>query len=294
MTSAADWWLGARPRTLPAALVPVLVGTSTAVSESAGLASSRVVARATLALVVSLSLQVGVNYANDYSDGKRGTDDQREGPIRLVASGRASPGAVRNAAFCALGVACVAGLAIAAVTTWWLVAVGIACVASAWMYTGGPRPYGYAGYGELFVFVFFGLVATIGTSYVIAESFGTLSFLSGVMTGLLAVALLVVNNIRDIEGDGRSGKRTLAVRLGSERSKWLYVSLFGLAAATIVAASLQDAGAALGLVGLLSALPAISTVRHATTASELIRALGMTARVQIVVGVLYSAGVLLT
>ena len=294
MTSAADWWLGARPRTLPAALVPVLVGTSTAVSESAGLASSRVVARATLALVVSLSLQVGVNYANDYSDGKRGTDDQREGPIRLVASGRASPGAVRNAAFCALGVACVAGLALAAVTTWWLVAVGIACVASAWMYTGGPRPYGYAGYGELFVFVFFGLVATIGTSYVIAESFGTLSFLSGVMTGLLAVALLVVNNIRDIEGDGRSGKRTLAVRLGSERSKWLYVSLFGLAAATIVAASLQDAGAALGLVGLLSALPAISTVRHATTASELIRALGMTARVQIVVGVLYSAGVLLT
>lgn len=294
MTSAADWWLGARPRTLPAALVPVLVGTSTAISESAGLASSRVVARATLALVVSLSLQVGVNYANDYSDGKRGTDDQREGPIRLVASGRASPGAVRNAAFCALGVACVAGLAIAAVTTWWLVAVGIACVASAWMYTGGPRPYGYAGYGELFVFVFFGLVATIGTSYVIAESFGTLSFLSGVMTGLLAVALLVVNNIRDIEGDGRSGKRTLAVRLGSERSKWLYVSLFGLAAATIVAASLQDAGAALGLVGLLSALPAISTVRHATTTSELIRALGMTARVQIVVGVLYSAGVLLT
>lgn len=294
MTSAADWWLGARPRTLPAALVPVLVGTSTAVSESAGLASSRVVARATLSLVVSLSLQVGVNYANDYSDGKRGTDDQREGPIRLVASGRASPGAVRNAAFCALGVACVAGLALAAVTTWWLVAVGIACVASAWMYTGGPRPYGYAGYGELFVFVFFGLVATIGTSYVIAESFGTLSFLSGVMTGLLAVALLVVNNIRDIEGDGRSGKRTLAVRLGSERSKWLYVSLFGLAAATIVAASLQDAGAALGLVGLLSALPAISTVRHATTASELIRALGMTARVQIVVGVLYSAGVLLT
>ena len=294
MTSAADWWLGARPRTLPAALVPVLVGTSTAVSESAGLASSRVVARATLSLVVSLSLQVGVNYANDYSDGKRGTDDQREGPIRLVASGRASPGAVRNAAFCALGVACVAGLALAAVTTWWLVAVGIACVASAWMYTGGPRPYGYAGYGELFVFVFFGLVATIGTSYVIAESFGTLSFLSGVMTGLLAVALLVVNNIRDIDGDGRSGKRTLAVRLGSERSKWLYVSLFGLAAATIVAASLQDAGAALGLVGLLSALPAISTVRHATTASELIRALGMTARVQIVVGVLYSAGVLLT
>ena len=294
MTSAADWWLGARPRTLPAALVPVLVGTSIAVNESAGLASSRVVARATLSLVVSLSLQVGVNYANDYSDGKRGTDDQREGPIRLVASGRASPGAVRNAAFCALGVACVAGLALAAVTTWWLVAVGIACVASAWMYTGGPRPYGYAGYGELFVFVFFGLVATIGTSYVIAESFGTLSFLSGVMTGLLAVALLVVNNIRDIDGDGRSGKRTLAVRLGSERSKWLYVSLFGLAAATIVAASLQDAGAALGLVGLLSALPAISTVRHATTASELIRALGMTARVQIVVGVLYSAGVLLT
>ena len=294
MTSAADWWLGARPRTLPAALVPVLVGTSTAISESAGLASSRVVARATLALVVSLSLQVGVNYANDYSDGKRGTDDQREGPIRLVASGRASPGAVRNAAFCALGVACVAGLALAAVTTWWLVAVGIACVASAWMYTGGPRPYGYAGYGELFVFVFFGLVATIGTSYVIAESFGTLSFLSGVMTGLLAVALLVVNHIRDIDGDGRSGKRTLAVRLGSERSKWLYVSLFGLAAATIVAASLQDAGAALGLVGLLSALPAISTVRHATTAGELIRALGMTARVQIVVGVLYSAGVLLT
>jgi 1,4-dihydroxy-2-naphthoate octaprenyltransferase len=162
------------------------------------------------------------------------------------------------------------------------------------MYTGGPRPYGYAGYGELFVFVFFGLVATMGTSYVIAESFGNLSFNSGVMTGLLAVALLVVNNIRDIEGDARSGKRTLAVRLGSERSKRLYVSLFGLVAATIVAATFQDAGAALGLVGLLSALPAIATVRHATTTSDLVRALGMTARVQVVVGLLYAAGLILT
>ena len=292
MTSAADWWLGARPRTLPAAIVPVLIGTAVAVSESEEVSAANALPRVALALFVSLALQVGVNYANDYSDGVRGTDDDRRGPMRLVAAGRATPAAVKTAALLALTSACVAGLVLAALTTWWLILLGFACVAAAWLYTGGPRPYGYAGYGELFVFIFFGLVATVGTTYVVNESIGLLAWYSGAVSGCLSVALLMVNNIRDIDGDLRSGKRTLAVRLGLARSKGLFVVVYVVAGVLIIASSTQSLGALLGLVGLLAALPAIATVRESTEAKDLVRALGMTARVQMVVGVLFAVGLI--
>ncbi len=292
MTSAADWWLGARPRTLPAAIVPVLIGTAVAVSESEEVSAANALPRVALALFVSLALQVGVNYANDYSDGVRGTDDDRRGPMRLVAAGRATPAAVKTAALLALTSACVAGLVLAALTTWWLILLGLACVAAAWLYTGGPRPYGYAGYGELFVFIFFGLVATVGTTYVVNESIGLLAWYSGAVSGCLSVALLMVNNIRDIDGDLRSGKRTLAVRLGLARSKGLFVVVYVVAGVLIIASSTQSLGALLGLVGLLAALPAIATVRESTEAKDLVRALGMTARVQMVVGVLFAVGLI--
>ena len=172
-----------------------------------------------LALIVSVALQVGVNYANDYSDGVRGTDDGRVGPVRLVASGLAAPAAVKRAALVAFAVAAVAGLVLAASTSWWLLAVGVASIAAAWGYTGGPRPYGYLGLGELFVFVFFGLVATVGTTYVGVEQITGLSVVVGSAAGCIACALLVVNNLRDIPTDRQAGKRTLAVRLGDRRTR---------------------------------------------------------------------------
>ena len=177
------------------------------------------------ALIVSLALQIGVNYSNDYSDGIRGTDDVRVGPMRLVAGGLAEPSQVKRAAFAAFGVAAVAGLVLAIATTWWLIVVGLLAMLAGWGYTGGPKPYGYMGLGELFVFVFFGLVATVGTTYVVIEGFPAHAWLAGCAAGFLACALLVVNNLRDIPTDRTSGKRTLAVRLGDGRTRWLYVGM---------------------------------------------------------------------
>jgi 1,4-dihydroxy-2-naphthoate octaprenyltransferase len=213
------WVLGARPRTLPAAMVPVLVGTAAAVE--GGHLSRLHWWRALAALVVSLALQVGTNYANDYSDGVRGTDDpgERIGPPRVVGNGLARPGQVKRAMLAAFGVALVAGASLVVVVGWELVPVGVAAVAAGWFYTGGPRPYGYAGFGELFVFTFFGLVATVGSTYVQLEHVSWLSVGCGVAVGCLATAILVVNNLRDIPGDTAAGKRTLAVRLGRERSR---------------------------------------------------------------------------
>lgn len=204
------WVAGTRPRTLPASAVPVVVGTAVAGAEG-----HVIWWRAAAALVVAVAIQVGTNYANDYSDGVRGTDERRVGPVRLVASGLASPSAVRRAAVIAFGVAALAGLALAAAAGWWLILVGAASVAAGWLYTGGPRPYGYAGLGELFVFVFFGLVATVGTAYVQLERITGLAVAASVPVGLLAVALLVVNNLREHTGrhrqrqahSGRSGRR---------------------------------------------------------------------------------------
>ena len=224
------WLAGARPRTLPAAVAPVLAGTGVA-----AYAGSPVWWKALLALVVSLALQVGVNFANDYSDGIRGTDDERVGPLRLVGSGIATPGAVKAAAFVAFGVAALAGLVLAAVTAWWLVAVGAAAILAAWFYTGGRRPYGYHGLGEVMVFVFFGLVAVVGTTYVQTRGVEEPAVYAGVGIGALACAILVVNNLRDISGDAVVGKRTLAVLLGADRTRALY-ALLVLAAALAVAA----------------------------------------------------------
>ena len=219
MADAREWLAGTRPRTLPAAVVPVLIGSGVAAGYD--LFSWW---RALLALVVALALQVGVNFANDYSDGVRGSDELRVGPVRLVAAGLAPPRQVLSAAFACFAVAGVAGLALAAVTSWWLVAVGAACIAAAWFYTGGPKPYGYHGLGEVFVFAFFGVVAVTGTAYVEMGRFSWLGLAASVPAGLLACALLIVNNLRDIRTDTEAGKRTMAVRLGDARSRTAYVA----------------------------------------------------------------------
>jgi 1,4-dihydroxy-2-naphthoate octaprenyltransferase len=198
------WLAGARPRTLPAAAASVIAGTG-----AAALTGQVRPSRALLALIVALSLQIAVNYANDYSDGIRGTDAHRVGPQRLVGSGAAEPRAVKRAAFAAFGIAGAAGLTLSALASWWLVAIGAAAIFSAWGYTGGPRPYGYAGLGELFVFIFFGPVAVCGTFYVQAGRISTVSIVCGVAMGLLTTAVLVANNLRDIDNDSASGKRTL-------------------------------------------------------------------------------------
>jgi 1,4-dihydroxy-2-naphthoate octaprenyltransferase len=280
--------LGARPRTLPAAVVPVALGAGAAVGVGAS-----VWWRALLALVVSLALQVGVNYANDYSDGVRGTDEVRVGPVRLVAGKLASPAAVKRAALLAFGVAAVAGLVLAIVTTWWLLLVGALAILAAWGYTGGPKPYGYLGLGEVFVFVFFGLVATLGTTYVVSEELPSLAWIAGCIAGCLACALLVVNNLRDIPTDRVAGKRTLAVRLGDARTRLMYQGLLLAAMVLVVAAAVQRPPALLGLLGIVAAVPPVRTIRNGATGRQLIAVLGGTGRVQLVVGLLTALGLAL-
>jgi 1,4-dihydroxy-2-naphthoate octaprenyltransferase len=283
MPTAADWMAGARPRTLPAAISPVLAGTGVAVY-----ADDAVWWKAILALVVALALQVGVNYANDYSDGIRGTDSDRVGPMRLVGSGTATPSAVKRAAFLAFGVAAVAGLVLAATTAWWLVAVGALCVLAAWFYTGGSKPYGYLGLGEVMVFVFFGLVAVVGTAYVQTEEWHAASVYAAVGIGAIACAILVANNLRDIPTDRGSGKITLAVRLGDERTRLLYtllvllalVALVGVALATTWWAllALAYAGPALKAAGVVRSGafgPALIPVLQLTGVAELLYGLGL-------------------
>lgn len=280
------WLAGARPRTLPASAVPVVVGTAVAH------AGSHVIWwRAVAALVVSVALQVATNYANDYSDGVRGTDEARVGPVRLVASGLRPAGAVKRAAFVAFGVAGAAGLALAAAAGWWLLAVGAASVAAGWFYTGGPRPYGYAGLGELFVFVFFGLVATAGTAYVQLEHFTALGWLTAVPVGLLAVALLVVNNLRDIPGDSRSGKRTLAVRVGAPATRRLFAACLLAPFAFAAGTAALRLGALLALAGLPIAMAPIRRVLAGAEGRDLIPVLGDTGRAQLAFGLLLAVGI---
>ncbi len=284
------WIAGARPRTLPAAVVPVALGAAAAVGES----GARWWA-VPLALVVSLALQVGVNYANDYSDGIRGTDEVRVGPVRLVASGLASPGAVKRAAFAAFGVAAVAGLVLAGATSWWLLVVGAASMLAGWFYTGGKHPYGYLGFGEVFVFVFFGLVATAGTTYVTIERLPALAWWLGAAAGCLACALLVVNNLRDIPTDIVAGKRTLAVRLGDGATRGLYTGLLVVAFAIVVVVAITGrVGALVGFAALpLAALP-VRRVLGGAKGRDLIAVLSETGRLQLVVGVLVTLGVALS
>ena len=288
MATPTDWLAGARPRTLPAAVAPVLTGTGVA-----AYVDEPVWWKAALALVVSLALQVAVNYANDYSDGIRGTDDERVGPMRLVGSGAATPRAVKTAAFLAFGVAAIAGPALAATTAWWLVAVGVVCVLAAWFYTGGSRPYGYLGLGEVMVFVFFGLVAVIGTTYVQTESFELLALYAAVGIGALACAILVVNNLRDIPTDTLAGKRTLAVVLGDERTRYLYAFLVGAAAVAVVAvAAASTWWCLLGLVFVLRMLPALRTVLGGATGPGLVPVLQQTGIGQLIWAVLVAVPLL--
>ncbi|EON25405.1 1,4-dihydroxy-2-naphthoate [Nocardioides sp. CF8] len=285
MATPTDWLAGARPRTLPAAVAPVLTGTGVA-----AYVDEPVWWKAALALVVSLALQVAVNYANDYSDGIRGTDEDRVGPMRLVGSGAASPKAVKTAAFLAFAVAGVAGLVLAATTAWWLVAVGAVCVLAAWFYTGGSKPYGYLGLGEVMVFVFFGLVAVIGTTYVQTDTFELLALPAAVGIGALACAILVVNNLRDIPTDTVAGKRTLAVVLGDERTRYLYAFLVGLAAVAVVAvAAASTWWSLLGLVFLVRMLPPLRTVLGGATGPGLVPVLQQTGVGQLVWAVLVTA-----
>ena len=222
MASVKLWVQGARPRTLPAAVAPVLVATALAKSNAN-------IAHALLALVVSLALQIGVNYANDYSDGIRGSDADRVGPTRLVGSGLASAQAVKNAALISFLVAAIAGLLLAILTAWWLVIVGVISIFAAWAYTGGKKPYGYSGYGEISVFIFFGVVATVGSYYVQTEIFTLKSFIVSIPVGAIACALLAINNIRDRAKDALVGKHTLAVRLGEGGSRNFYIALLASA-----------------------------------------------------------------
>lgn len=283
------WILGARPRTLPAAVVPVLVGTAAAAG------SGIVWWRAGAALVVALALQVATNYANDLSDGIRGTDgEQRVGPVRLVGSGLATPAEVRLAMLAAFAVAAVAGLALAVAVTPWLLVVGAASMVAGWLYTGGPRPYGYLGLGEVFVFTFFGLVATVGSAYVHQREVPGVAWPAAVAVGLLACALLAVNNLRDRVGDEASGKRTLAVRLGDRRARLLYVVLLDGALVVGALCALSRPWAAIVLLAGAVAAPAVRRVVGGADGPELIEVLGRTGRTQLVAGVLLAVGLALS
>jgi 1,4-dihydroxy-2-naphthoate octaprenyltransferase len=269
-------------------VVPVLVGTGAAAAYGAA-----VWWRAVLAGVVALALQVGVNYANDYSDGTRGTDTDRVGPLRLVASGLARPQAVKRAAMAAFAIAGGAGLALAAVAGWWLVGVGAACVAAAWLYTGGPRPYGYAGLGEVSVFCFFGLVATVGTAYVQTGELTALEVLAALPVGILAVSLLVVNNLRDIPGDTAAGKRTLAVRLGPGATRRFYELCLAAAVVLLVPIVISRPWAALGFGAVALVAPPLRAVAAGAEGPALIPVLGATGQAQLALGVLLALGLAL-
>jgi 1,4-dihydroxy-2-naphthoate octaprenyltransferase len=285
VADARQWLAGTRPRTLPAAVVPVLIGSGVALGYDRFSWW-----RALLALVVALALQIGVNFANDYSDGVRGSDAKRVGPVRLVAAGLATPRHVLAAAFGCFLVAGAAGLALAAVTAWWLVAVGAACVAAAWFYTGGPRPYGYHGLGEVFVFTFFGVVAVAGTAYVQMDRFSWLGLAASVPAGLLACALLIVNNLRDIQGDTVAAKRTLAVRLGDARSRTAYLLTLVLAFCGAALIAIDRPLTLITAITLPLAWIPLRSVRAGASGPALVKALGQTGRLQLAFGIAFAIG----
>lgn len=283
MATPAQWLEGARPRTLPAAVAPVLAGTGVAAH-----LDEAVWWKALLALLVALALQVGVNYANDYSDGIRGTDEDRVGPMRLVGSGAASASAVKRAAMVCFAAAAVFGLVLAVTTAWWLVLVGLVSIVAAWYYTGGKRPYGYQGLGEVMVFVFFGLVAVMGTTYVQTESFPLASFFAAVGVGALTSAILVANNLRDIPTDTEAGKRTLAVVLGDEQTRYFYVFLVAVTAIALLGLAMETTWwTLLGLAFLLPALPAVRSVLTGAVGRGLIPVLQRTGTAELV----YATGI---
>ncbi len=281
---ANKWIIGARPRTLPAAVAPVLVATAYAGSNWKPLAAA-------LALLVSLSLQIGVNYANDYSDGIRGTDDSRVGPVRLTASGMASAKSVKNAAFISFFIAALAGLTLAIQTSWWLIAVGALAIAAAWGYTGGANPYGYRGLGEISVFLFFGIVATVGTYFVQTEEINLEILIISIPMGSLACAILAINNLRDRAQDEVVGKRTMAVRLGDKGARILYISL--LIAAHLFALLTFKPFTLLTLLALPISVPLAKSVWAGTTGAALIPSLAKTGKLQLVFALLFALGLAL-
>ena len=273
------WILGARPRTLPAAIAPVVVASTLAGSDFNWF-------RAALALKVGVWLQIGVNYANDYSDGVKGTDENRVGPTRLVASGLASAKAVKNAAFISFAIASVAGLWLSLLTSPLLILIGMLAIAAAWGYTGGKNPYGYSGLGEVSVFTFFGLVATMGTYYVQTESVTALSFIVAIPMGALSCAILAVNNIRDRAQDELVGKRTLSVRLGDRKARHLYVSLLVLAHVAALATLIPTAMLTLLVAPMSFSISKL--VLSGVSGKELIPALGRTGKLQLIFAILFA------
>lgn len=277
MASVSQWIEGARPRTLPNAIAPVLAGTGAAAS-----LGGAVWWKALLALVVSLALIVGVNFANDYSDGIRGTDDERVGPIRLVGSKLASPAAVKTAALGCFAVAAVTGVVLALVSAWWLILVGALCILGAWYYTGGKKPYGYSGFGEIAVFVFFGLVAVLGTEFVQAGRVDWAGLLAAVAVGSFSSAVLVANNLRDIPTDTESGKITLAVKLGDARTRTLHLALVIVPFVATLALVARTPWALVALIALPLALRANAPVRTGGHGPALIPALAITGQTMLV------------
>lgn len=265
--------------------MPVALGAVVGVGEGGA-----VWARVPLAAFVALALQIGTNFANDYSDGVRGVDDERVGPVRLVGSGLASARSVKKAALLSFGVAAVAGLFLAISTSWWLIAVGAASILAGWFYTGGPRPYGYAGFGEIFVFVFFGLVATVGTTYVVLERLPIVTWWLGAATGALSCALLVTNNLRDVPTDREAGKVTLAVRLGADRTRVFYALLIALSFGSLVGAAWSRPEVLVGLLALPLAVGPIRSVHSGASGRELIPVLSATGRLQLLLGGLVVLG----
>lgn len=290
VTTIAQWVQGARPRTLPNAVAPVLVGTGAAVG--AGVVRP---GYALLALLVAVAMVIGVNYANDYSDGTRGTDDNRVGPLRLVGSGVAAPGSVRAAAFGWLGLGMAAGLLLVAMSgKWWLLVVGAVCVLGAWFYTGGNHPYGYLGLGEAAVFLFFGPVAVLGTAYVQSGPPNALAVTAAVGVGMLSCSVLVVNNLRDIDSDARVGKRTLAVLLGESNTRRLYAALVILPLALNLAAAIRSPWMLLGLLAAPLAASPVRQVLSGLTGRELIALIGTSGKVMLIWSVGTAVGLALS
>lgn len=294
VASVKQWIEGARPRTLPNAIAPVIAGTGAALHAAGFDVGDRLGGiewwKAALALAVSLLLIVGVNFANDYSDGIRGTDDDRVGPMRLVGSGVATPRAVKTAAFACLGLAAICGLVLALTTAWWLVLIGAVCIAGAWFYTGGSKPYGYLGFGEVAVFVFFGLVAVCGTQFVLIDKVDWVGLVVAVAVGSLSSAVLVVNNLRDIPTDTESGKITVAVRLGDKRTRVLFVALLVVPFVVSVGLVAATPWALLGLIASPLAIAAAKPVRTGAVGMALIPTLGSTGKAMLAWAVLTAVG----
>lgn len=311
MATIGQWLEGARLRTLPLAVAPVLIGTGAAFGAIGGFTGlvigsphsssgpeqslAGLFGRAFLALLVSLFLQIGSNYANDYSDGIRGTDDVRVGPLRLTASGLVPPRAVKNAAFTCFGIAGLAGvLLIVVAQAWWFVPVGIAAVLAAWFYTGGKRPYGYMAMGELFVFVFFGLVATLGTTYALIGRLTPAAVAGAIGIGLLSCAVLMVNNLRDIPTDTQAGKTTLAVLLGDRRARFAYAGLvFAPYVLLLVPILTGEAAAVLAALSLVLAIAPLQTVFGGSTGTALIPCIKSTSLAALVYAALLALGIAL-